>query len=279
MKRLATVFLSATLLGTTTLTASAFAAKVVATYSDGNVTDDQVMEQFKPVLDMQPDNKNKKFSELEKNVQELLVRGYINAKLLEKEADKLKIRESAEFKNKMKGIEIQMLQQELIERQIKDKITDKMVDDDYNKMVAELKGQEEVKTSHILVDSEAKAKEVKEKLKNSKVNFADLVKEYSKDEGSKANGGEIGYVMKGQLVPEYEEKAFSMKKNEISDPVKTQFGWHIIKMLDKKPVEIPTKDQAVQSIRQKLSREIIEKYFAELAEKAKIELKLDDAKK
>lgn len=279
MKRLAVVFLSATLLSSTALTASAFASKVVATYSYGNVTDDQVMEQFKPVLDMQPENKNKKFSELDKNVQELLIRGYINAKLLEKEAEKLKIPESAEFKNKMKGLEIQMLQQELIERLLKDKITDKMVDDEYKKMVAELKGQEEVKTSHILVDTEAKAKEVKGKLKNSKVSFSNLVKEYSKDEGSKANGGEIGYVMRGQLVPEYEDKAFSMKKNEISDPVKTQFGWHIIKMLDKRPVEIPTKDQAVQSIRQKLSREIIEKYFAELAEEAKIELKLDDAKK
>ena len=59
-----------------------------------------------------------------------------------------------------------------------------------------------------------------------------LVKEFSKDEGSKANNGEIGYVIKGQLVPEFESKAFSMKKDEISDPVKTQFGWHIIKVLN-----------------------------------------------
>ena len=65
-----------------------------------------------------------------------------------------------------------------------------------------------------------------------------------------------------------------MKKNEISDPIKTQFGWHIIKMIDKRPVQIPTKEQADQSIRNKLSKDIVEKYFTELAEKAKIELKL-----
>lgn len=268
MKKLAVLFLSATL-----LSSSAFAGKVVATYTGGDVTEDQVMEQFKPVLSMQPENKDKKFTELEKNVQELLVRGYINSKLLEKEADKLKIRDSEEFKNKMKGIEMQMLQQDLIERQLKDKITDKMIDDEYKKMVAELKGQEEVKTSHILVDTEEKAKEIKKKL-NKGSSFADLVKEFSKDEGSKANGGEIGYVTKGQLVPEYEEKAFAMKKNEISEPVKSQFGWHIIKMLDKRAVQVPTKEQAEPSIKNKLSRDVVEKYFADLAEQAKIELKL-----
>ena len=270
MKRLATVFLSATL-----LSSPAFAAdtKVVATYTGGDVTVEQVMEQFKPVLAMQPENKDKSFSELDKNVQELLVKGYINAKLLEKEADKLKIRDSQEFKNKIKGIETQMIQQEILERQIKDKITDKMVDDEYKALTTTLKGQEEVKTSHILVDTEEKAKEIKKKL-NKGSNFADLVKEFSKDEGSKANGGEIGYVLKGQLVPEYEEKAFALKKNEVSDPVKTQFGWHIIKMLDKRAVQIPTKEQADQSIRNKLSKDIVEKYFTELTEKAKIELKL-----
>ncbi len=270
MKRLATVFLSATLLSSTVLATD---NKVVATYVDGNVTTDQVMEQFKPVLAMQPENKDKNFSQLDKNVQELLVRGYINSKLLEKEADKLKIRDSQEFKNKIKGIETQIIQQEILERQIKDKITDNMVDDEYKTLSANLKGQEEVKTSHILVDTEEKAKEIKKKL-NKGSSFADLVKEFSKDEGSKANGGEIGYVLKGQLVPEYEEKAFALKKNEVSDPIKTQFGWHIIKMIDKRPVQIPSKEQAEQSIRNKLSKDIVEKYFADLAEKAKIELKL-----
>jgi len=270
MKRLATVFLSATLLSSTVLAAD---NKVVATYTGGNVTADQVMEQFNPVLAMQPESKGKSFSELDKNVQEVLVKGYINSKLLEQEADKLKIRDSQEFKTKIKGIETQMIQQEILERQIKDKITDKMVEDEYKALTTNLKGQEEVKTSHILVDTEEKAKEIKKKL-NKGTNFADLVKEFSKDEGSKANGGEIGYVLKGQLVPEYEEKAFSLKKNEVSDPVKTQFGWHIIKMLDKRGVQIPTKEQAEQSIKNKLSKDIVEKYFAELAAKAKIELKL-----
>jgi peptidylprolyl isomerase len=270
MKKLAIAFLSATL-----LSSSAFGSsnKVIASYSGGNVTESQVMEQFKPMLAMQPENKDKKFSELDKNIQEVLVRGYINAKLFEKEAEKLSIRNSQEFKDKIKNIEQQMIQQELIESKLKEKITDAMIDEEYKNLVTSLKGQEEIKTSHILLDTEEKAKEVKKKL-NKGSKFADLAKEFSKDEGSKANSGEIGYTMKGQLVPEYENKAFAMKKNEISDPVKSQFGWHVIKMLDKRAVKTPTKEQAMQGIRAKLSREVVEKYMEELSANANIELKL-----
>lgn len=270
MKRLAIVFLSASLLTSTTFAAK---GKVVGTYTGGEVTSDQVMEQFKPVLAMQPENKGKKFTELDKNIQELLVRGYINQKLFEKEAKRLGISDSKEFKAKLQAAEAQLLQQELIERHLKTAVTDKMVDDEYKKLVKSLKGQKEVKASHILVDTEEKAKELKRQL-NKGGKFKALVKEFSKDEGSKANGGELGYVMKGQLVPEFESKAFSMKKNEISDPVKTQFGWHIIKVLDSRDVKIPTKEQAQNNIKSKLSREAIEKYFTKLAEQAKVEVKL-----
>ena len=113
---------------------------------------------------MQAENKGKNFSELDKKVQELLVRGYINQKLFEKEADKLGIRKSKEFQEKLKVAESQMLQQELIERHLKTAVTDKMVDAEYDKLAKSLKGQREVKASHILVDTEEKAKEIKKKL-------------------------------------------------------------------------------------------------------------------
>ncbi|MEA0971233.1 PrsA superfamily peptidylprolyl isomerase [Candidatus Megaera venefica] len=275
MKKVAIALLSVTLISSSACAENKDAENknIVATYSEGEVTSEQVMEQFKPMLDMQPENKDKKFSELDKNVQEMLVKGFINQKLFEKEAEKLGIRSSEDFKKKIKAAESQLLQQELIERQLKTAVTDKLIDEEYNKLAKELKGQKEIKVAHILVDTEEKAKEIKKKL-NKGSKFEDLVKEFSKDEGSKANGGELGYVMKGQLVPEFENKAFSMKQDEISDPVKTQFGWHIIKALDSRDVKIPPKEQALNGIKGKLSRDTIEKYITELSAKAKIELKL-----
>jgi parvulin-like peptidyl-prolyl isomerase len=295
MKKLAIIFLSASILSST-----AFAAtedKTLATFKGGDVKESQVMQQFKPALDMNPSNKDKNFSDFDSNLQEALVKGYINFKLLEQEAKTQKIEDSTEFQDKLNKAKAQLVQQELLERFVKAAVTDKMIDSEYDKLAASLKGQKEIKVSHILIpvnpkidpkadnaakekaldkaskEAEMKAKDVKIKLsKGGK--FAALAKEYSSDEGSKANGGELGFVMKGQLVPEFEDKAFSMKAGEVSEPVRTQFGWHIIKVSEIKDVKVPTKEEAKNGLTDKLSREAIEKYFADLASKADIKLNL-----
>ncbi|MEW8986905.1 MAG: peptidylprolyl isomerase, partial [Bacillus sp. (in: firmicutes)] len=91
----------------------------------------------------------------------------------------------------------------------------------------------EIKARHILVDSEDKAKEVKAKL-DSGAKFEDLAKEYSTDPGSKDNGGDLGWFGTGAMVPEFETAAYALKKDEISAPVKSEHGWHVIQLTDKK---------------------------------------------
>lgn len=270
MKRISLIFLSASLLANI---AFADEDKIVATYKGGEVKESQVMLQFQPILAAQPGGKDKKFVDLDGNLQETLVRAYINVRLLEEEAKSSGIESSKEFQDKLSKVKDQMIQQELMESYVKSHITEKMINDEYDKLAANLKGKEEVKVSHILVETEKEAITIKSKLDKGE-NFVKLAKEMSKDEGSKLAGGEIGYITSGQLVPEFEEKALSMKINEISSPVKTQFGWHVIRVLDKRPAQIPPKEDALANIRNKLSREIIEKHFAELANKADIKIML-----
>jgi parvulin-like peptidyl-prolyl isomerase len=271
MKKLAIIFLSASI-----LSSAAFAVddNVVATYKGGDVKESQVMQQFKPALDMAPANKDKKFSELDGNLQEALVKGYINFKLLEQEAKNQGIENLPEFQEKLNKAKAQLVQQELLERFVKNTVTDKMIDAEYDNLVARLKGKKEIKVSHILVANDAEAKAIKVELNKNSKKFEAIAKKSSQDTGSKASGGEIGYVIEGQLVPEFEQKAFSMKVNEISDPVKTQFGWHIIKVSDSRDIKIPTKDEARAGLNDKLSSEAIQKYFADLAAKADIKLNL-----
>ncbi|WP_157800934.1 peptidylprolyl isomerase [Bacillus solitudinis] len=95
------------------------------------------------------------------------------------------------------------------------------------------KYKEEIKASHILVTDEETAKEVKERADKGE-DFAGLASEYSIDPSSKDNGGDLGYFRKGMMVPEFDSVVFSLEVNEISDPVKTQYGYHIIKVTDKK---------------------------------------------
>ena len=93
--------------------------------------------------------------------------------------------------------------------------------------------EEEVKARHILVETEGEANEVLEKL-NAGEDFSELAKEYSLDKGSKESGGELGFFGRGRMVKEFEDAAFALKTDEISEPIKSSYGYHIIQVLDKK---------------------------------------------
>jgi foldase protein PrsA len=121
------------------------------------------------------------------------------------------------------------------------KVSDKEVNDLYEK---EFKVSE-VKASHILVEDEATAKDVLAKVKAGE-DFAELAKKYSTDPGSKEKGGDLGFFTRGQMVPTFEEAAFSLKKGEISDPVQSQHGFHIIKVEDQKTVPFEDVEYAVR---------------------------------
>ena len=91
----------------------------------------------------------------------------------------------------------------------------------------------EVRARHILVDNEEHAKQIKLELERSDKSFSEMAKEKSEGPSSE-KGGDLGFFGKGKMVPEFEEEVFDMENGEISDPVKTEFGWHIIKKEDER---------------------------------------------
>ena len=182
-----------------------------------------------------------------------------------------------------KGIAIQ----ELIETQIINKIN---ISDEENKGFYDahpdlFKQPEQIKASHILIRVKPEADEIyksvaKEKIKkikqklNKGENFAALAKEYSEGP-SKNNGGDLGYFQRGQMVKPFEDVAFALKTEEVSDIVETQFGYHIIKVEDKKPEKIipyeDVKDDLAQHLKQEKTKQEVNKYIQKLREKSKIE--------
>jgi peptidyl-prolyl cis-trans isomerase C len=130
--------------------------------------------------------------------------------------------------------------------------------------------EEEIKASHILVKDEGKAKEVLAKLAASG-DFAALAKEYSEDPGSKDKGGDLGYFTKGQMVPEFEKAAFALDKGKISAPVKSNFGFHIIRLEDRRMREPPPFDAVKTRIVTSLTQKRAEATGAELRSTAKVD--------
>lgn len=126
----------------------------------------------------------------------------------------------------------------------------------------------EVEARHILVEDMETANEVLDKL-NEGEDFADLAKEYSNDEGSADQGGDLGTFGKGAMVPEFEGAAFALEPGEISDPVESQFGFHIINVTDKITPSLEDIREAIEYELAKTPEEI----FAQLLEDAKIDIK------
>jgi peptidyl-prolyl cis-trans isomerase C len=174
----------------------------------------------------------------------------IDNQLFADAAEGEKLGAGPDYETRLKYLKRRALRELYFEKVIKATVTDADARKLYDDQVKLMKPEEEVSARHILVDSEDKAKELKEKIKAG-ADFATVAKENSKDPGSKDDGGNLGYFGHGQMVPQFEEVVFKLAKGDVSDPVKTQFGWHLIKIEDKRikppPAFDVVKDRIIQS--------------------------------
>ncbi|MBB3316631.1 peptidyl-prolyl cis-trans isomerase C [Rhizobium sp. BK181] len=195
----------------------------------------------------------------------------IDVKLLAQDAIAEKLDQTAEFKKRMQYLADRELHNAYFKKHVVDTVTDDEVKARYDKEVAALPKQEEVHARHILVKTEDEAKEVIKQLDAGK-NFADLAKEKSTDP-NKADGGDLGYFTKGRMVKEFEVAAFALDKGTYTKtPVKTDFGYHVILVEDKRDAPPPAFDQVKDQVRQLVMRD---KYLALLAaakEKSKVDI-------
>jgi len=163
-------------------------------------------------------------------------------------------------------------------------IDEAKVKDFYNNNKEQFKKSEQLKASHILIktderseeEAKTKAEEILAELKEG-AKFAELAKKYSEGPSAK-NGGDLGFFSKGQMVPEFEEVAFGLKIGELSQPVKTQYGYHIIKVVDKKEAGLAPFEDVKEKIKSNLLQQEQQKIWQEfvkgLKDKAEIEIKI-----
>ncbi|MEI7783155.1 MAG: peptidylprolyl isomerase [Betaproteobacteria bacterium] len=187
------------------------------------------------------------------------------------EADKQGLGQTDDFRNQMELARQSIMIRELFsDFQKKNPVTDAEMKAEYDKFVAANSGKE-YKARHILVEKEDQAKAILASLKKGG-KFEDIAKKQSKDPGSGANGGDLDWANPDSYVPEFSQALAKLNKGQTVDaPVKTQFGWHIIRLDDVRTPQLPPFDQVKPQLQQQMVQQKLGKYQEELRAKAKIE--------
>ena len=175
----------------------------------------------------------------------------------------------AGFEERLTYYRQRALRDAYFEKSVMSAVTEKDAKAVYDQQIGAQTPQEEVRARHVLVKTEADARDVIER-SNRGDDFADLARELSTGP-SKTQGGDLGFFSRGQMVPAFEEAAFKMEPGTVSEPVKTQFGWHVIKVEEKRAQELPKfgplKDRIMSSLIQQKAAEVLQS----LRDGAKIE--------
>jgi peptidyl-prolyl cis-trans isomerase C len=193
----------------------------------------------------------------------------IDMKVVAKAAEDKKIADSDDFKKRMAFTRNRLLMDSLLASEGKAATTDEAMKKVYEDASKQISGEQEVHARHILVETEDEAKAVKAELDKG-ADFAELAKKKSKDPGA-SDGGDLGFFTKDQMVPEFSEAAFKLEPGKVSDPVKSQFGWHIIKVEEKRSRKAPDFDQVKGQIETYVTRKAQAEYVEKLRKAATIE--------
>ncbi|KQO85087.1 MAG: peptidylprolyl isomerase [Methylobacteriaceae bacterium] len=202
--------------------------------------------------------------------QNLLVDYMVDLKVGAQAAEAAKVGDAPEFKRKLAYFRDKLLLDDYLEREAKKAVTPEAAKALYEQTVKSMKPEEEVRARHILVESEDEAKKIAARVKGGE-DFAKIAGEVSKDPGSKTEGGDLGWFSQERMVKPFADAAFKMTPGQVSDPVKTQFGWHVLRVEEKRTKPVPTFDEMKEQIDQYLTRKAQQDTIVKLREAAKVE--------
>lgn len=204
-------------------------------------------------------------------IYEPLLDRVIDGRLLLAEAERENLAKDPKVQEDIQRARDNVLRDTLVQRVIDQGTTKEKVQVAYEAMKSQPGfAYEEVHAEHILVGNEAEARDVLKQLANG-ADFATVAKEKSTDPSAKSNGGDLGYFRREAMVPEFADAAFSIPPGTVGkDPVKTQFGWHVIKVDDRRQT-VPTLEEKEPEIREQLARQLVDELLANVRKGAKIE--------
>lgn len=193
----------------------------------------------------------------------------IERHLLAQAAVRDKINKSDAYRKRLRYYQVKALREAYFATALRPKVTDKMVRDTYEKEKSTTKVRKRARAQHILVATQKEADELYEKVKAGG-DFAQLARDHSTDEVA-AKGGDLGYFFAEEMVPEFSKVVFDLKEREVGGPVKTKFGWHIVRLVDMQTVGPRKYEDVEEGIRAILLRQLVQDEIKEYKKQSKIE--------
>jgi peptidyl-prolyl cis-trans isomerase C len=202
---------------------------------------------------------------------EYLLSFVIDLTLAAKAAEQRNVQDGPDFARKMTYYRNKLLVETLLNAETRTRVTEEEMRKIYDEQRARITPEDEVRARHILVETEEEAKALIAQIRGG-ADFEAVAKEKSKDPGGARNGGDLGFFTKGQMVPEFAEAAFAMQAGQLSQaPVKSQFGWHIIKVEERRQRQIPSFEQVRGQIEDFLTRRVQADLVQKLRSEAQVE--------
>jgi peptidyl-prolyl cis-trans isomerase C len=199
-----------------------------------------------------------------------LIDQLVNGKLLLDKAKEAGVEDTPGFQERLAQVRDQLARQAYLEAEVDAAITEDELDKAYVAYLAANPPEEEVRASHILVATEDEAKAVIARLEAGE-DFAALARTTSTDPSAAQNGGDLGFFRRADMVPEFSEAAFALRPGATSTPVRTAFGWHVIRLAERRTTEPPARGEVDQALRAQIANEVIARLIRDLRAHAVIE--------
>lgn len=213
---------------------------------------------------------------LDDSAKKILVKEVAAHKLISDYAENVKLDETA-IDKKVARYKEDLIKEATLQAIGKEAVTEQTLAQHYAQLQSELEGQTEVHLKHILLSSEKDAKNVIKTLNTKRKSFEDLAKEKSIDKPTGATGGDLGYAVSSLYVKEFSDAALALKNGQYTKtPVKTQFGWHVIKRVDSRPAQVAPFDQIKDRLATDIEQQAIKRFISSLIHNAKIEFEESD---
>ncbi len=249
--------------------------KVVAKVNGQKIYQSELEDKLNKMFQNQNREQKIAINNFPAQVVEALVQDIYLQKELDKIAKNSPIAKNKDLKKQIENYKNATLRQAYLDSIVADKLNDQTVKNKYSEISSELSGKKEVHLRHILVANEDEAKKILGLLQNKKSSFEKLAKEYSKDEANALVGGDLGYVIPDNLDEDFAKAVAELKKSQVSSPIKTKYGWHIVKVEDIRNVDLPAFEAVKATIEDNLKQEIVEEVFGKITKNAKVKILID----